>query len=228
MAAEAARTIAFAAPAVGLSAVAVHRCCRAWRRCSAWSTSPGGRKVHARAVPLVGGIAIFVALLAAAALRGHLARTRRWFLLALSVVIAVGFWDDVTELSPAPQVRDPDRRLGDHDLGRGRRAALRGRPARLARPSGSRSSPCPLTDLRDRGRGERGEHDGRPRRPGRLDRVRGLRVVRRGRGGFSGLARAVRRRGASCAAPSRASCSSTCACPGSPMRACSSATRAAS
>jgi UDP-GlcNAc:undecaprenyl-phosphate GlcNAc-1-phosphate transferase len=60
---------------------------------------PGGRKSHDRAVPLVGGLAIFVALLASAWLVG-LADRAGYFLLALSIVIAVGFWDDVSELSP--------------------------------------------------------------------------------------------------------------------------------
>lgn len=60
---------------------------------------PGGRKEHARAIPLVGGIAIFVALLAAAPLAG-IAHHASWFLLALAVVTAVGFWDDFTEIRP--------------------------------------------------------------------------------------------------------------------------------
>lgn len=60
---------------------------------------PGGRKEHARAVPLVGGLAIFAAILVAAYVSG-LAAATAWFLFALSLVIAAGFWDDVTEISP--------------------------------------------------------------------------------------------------------------------------------
>jgi UDP-GlcNAc:undecaprenyl-phosphate GlcNAc-1-phosphate transferase len=60
---------------------------------------PGGRKVHGRPVPLVGGLAIFVALLGAATVVG-IANSAGYFLFALSIVIAVGMWDDVTEISP--------------------------------------------------------------------------------------------------------------------------------
>ena len=60
---------------------------------------PGGRKVHGRPVPLVGGLAIFVALLGAATVIG-IANSAGYFLFALSIVIAVGMWDDVTEISP--------------------------------------------------------------------------------------------------------------------------------
>jgi UDP-GlcNAc:undecaprenyl-phosphate GlcNAc-1-phosphate transferase len=60
---------------------------------------PGGRKTHARPVPLVGGLAIFVALLGTATALGF-ASDAAFFLLALSIVIAVGLWDDVAEISP--------------------------------------------------------------------------------------------------------------------------------
>jgi UDP-GlcNAc:undecaprenyl-phosphate/decaprenyl-phosphate GlcNAc-1-phosphate transferase len=60
---------------------------------------PGGRKAHARPVPLVGGLAIFVALLGAAAV-GGITSSAGYFLLALSIVVAVGLWDDVAEISP--------------------------------------------------------------------------------------------------------------------------------
>jgi len=60
---------------------------------------PGGRKVHARPVPLVGGLAIFIALLGVAAALGII-YSAAYFLFALSIVIAVGLWDDVTEISP--------------------------------------------------------------------------------------------------------------------------------
>ena len=60
---------------------------------------PGGRKVHARPVPLVGGLAIFIALLGVAAVLG-IVYSAAYFLFALSIVIAVGLWDDVTDISP--------------------------------------------------------------------------------------------------------------------------------
>src|SRR5258708_2279983 len=60
---------------------------------------PGGRKSHARPVPLVGGLAIFLALLGAAAVVG-IASSAAYFLFALSIVIAVGLWDDVAEIRP--------------------------------------------------------------------------------------------------------------------------------
>ena len=60
---------------------------------------PGGRKDHARPVPLVGGLAIFIALLTTAFAVG-LAPHIGYFLLSLSLIIAVGLWDDVEEISP--------------------------------------------------------------------------------------------------------------------------------
>lgn len=60
---------------------------------------PGGRKAHARPVPLVGGLAIFLALLGAAVAVG-IASSAGYFLFALSIVIAVGLWDDVAEIRP--------------------------------------------------------------------------------------------------------------------------------
>ncbi len=60
---------------------------------------PGGRKAHHAPVPLVGGLAIFLALLGAAAVVG-IATSAGYFLFALSIVIAVGLWDDVAEISP--------------------------------------------------------------------------------------------------------------------------------
>ena len=61
--------------------------------------SPGGRKTHTHAVPLVGGLAVFVALLFTAVLF-DVAPRMGYFLLALAAVIAVGLWDDVAEISP--------------------------------------------------------------------------------------------------------------------------------
>ena len=61
--------------------------------------TPGGRKAHHAPVPLVGGLAIFLALLGAAFVVG-IATSAGYFLFALSIVIAVGMWDDVAEISP--------------------------------------------------------------------------------------------------------------------------------
>lgn len=60
---------------------------------------PGGRKQHGHPVPLVGGLAIFTALLAGGVLLGVAPRIG-YFLFALSIIIAVGLWDDVTEIRP--------------------------------------------------------------------------------------------------------------------------------
>jgi UDP-GlcNAc:undecaprenyl-phosphate GlcNAc-1-phosphate transferase len=98
MAAEAATTLAFAVMAVALSAAGVMALSRIAPRLGLVDM-PGGRKAHAREIPLVGGIAIFASLLAAAPFAG-IAHHVSWFLLALSVVIAVGFWDDVTDIRP--------------------------------------------------------------------------------------------------------------------------------
>ena len=58
---------------------------------------PGGRKAHAQPVPLVGGIAVFLAVAGAAALVGN--PPLAWFG-AASIVVVVGAWDDAMELSP--------------------------------------------------------------------------------------------------------------------------------
>src|ERR1700749_4723649 len=60
---------------------------------------PGGRKAHAGPVPLVGGLAIFIALLGAASVVG-ITTSAGYFFFALSIVIAVGLWDDVAEIRP--------------------------------------------------------------------------------------------------------------------------------
>ena len=60
---------------------------------------PGGRKAHGKAVPLVGGLAIFTSLLIASFAFG-IAQQTAYFLLALSIVIAGGLWDDVAEIRP--------------------------------------------------------------------------------------------------------------------------------
>ncbi len=60
---------------------------------------PGGRKAHGRPVPLVGGLAIFLALLAGTVIV-DIGASAGYFLFALSIVIAAGMWDDVAEISP--------------------------------------------------------------------------------------------------------------------------------
>lgn len=60
---------------------------------------PGGRKAHESAVPLVGGLGIFTALMIAAWAFGVGAHAG-YFFLALSIIIAVGCWDDVAEIRP--------------------------------------------------------------------------------------------------------------------------------
>jgi UDP-GlcNAc:undecaprenyl-phosphate GlcNAc-1-phosphate transferase len=60
---------------------------------------PGGRKAHAGSIPLVGGLAILIALLATATLTG-IAPQSVPFLSALSIVAAVGVWDDIAEIRP--------------------------------------------------------------------------------------------------------------------------------
>jgi UDP-GlcNAc:undecaprenyl-phosphate/decaprenyl-phosphate GlcNAc-1-phosphate transferase len=60
---------------------------------------PGGRKDHTHSVPLVGGLAIFAALLVAATATG-ISYQIGWFLFALSAIIAIGFWDDVADIPP--------------------------------------------------------------------------------------------------------------------------------
>jgi UDP-GlcNAc:undecaprenyl-phosphate/decaprenyl-phosphate GlcNAc-1-phosphate transferase len=60
---------------------------------------PGGRKSHADSTPLIGGLAIFMALVVMTSVTG-LTPQIGYFLFALSIVIAVGFWDDVREIRP--------------------------------------------------------------------------------------------------------------------------------
>ncbi len=92
------RILGSIAVALGISAIAILML-RA--RASAWGLldDPGGRKAHSHAVPLVGGLGIFLALMTAASLNG-VAHQAGYFLFALSLVIAVGLWDDVAELRP--------------------------------------------------------------------------------------------------------------------------------
>lgn len=95
---NAARVGAYLIAAGCFSAVAVLLLARLARKLGVVD-DPGGRKAHATAVPLVGGVAIFVALLAASWIAG-LASGIASFLLALFAIIAVGIWDDVSEIRP--------------------------------------------------------------------------------------------------------------------------------
>lgn len=61
---------------------------------------PGGRKEHSHAIPVVGGVSIFLALLAVMYATG-IAQDSGYFLLSLAIVIAIGLWDDVSDVSPA-------------------------------------------------------------------------------------------------------------------------------
>jgi UDP-GlcNAc:undecaprenyl-phosphate GlcNAc-1-phosphate transferase len=61
--------------------------------------TPGGRKVHRDSTPLVGGLAIFAAFLVMSWASG-VAASVPYFIFTLSIIIAVGFWDDVREISP--------------------------------------------------------------------------------------------------------------------------------
>ena len=61
---------------------------------------PGGRKQHHGLVPLVGGLAMFGGLLAAAMLSG-LSQTNAALLLALALLVVKGYLDDRFDLRPA-------------------------------------------------------------------------------------------------------------------------------
>ncbi|HEX3098355.1 MAG TPA: MraY family glycosyltransferase [Usitatibacter sp.] len=96
MAEEATRALALLAAAWVSSAIAIVLFARVAPRMGLIDV-PGGRKAHARAVPLVGGLAVFASLLVAA-WAGGIAHAAAWFLVALAIVITVGLWDDVTDL----------------------------------------------------------------------------------------------------------------------------------
>lgn len=61
--------------------------------------TPGGRKDHVGAIPLVGGLGIFTSLFFSAYFLG-LAAPAGWFVFGAAVVVTVGLWDDVVEISP--------------------------------------------------------------------------------------------------------------------------------
>jgi UDP-GlcNAc:undecaprenyl-phosphate GlcNAc-1-phosphate transferase len=92
------QAIEFFAATVGLSAAAVMLFSRIAPLIGVVDV-PGGRKHHGHPVPLVGGLAIFTALLAGSALLGIAPRVG-YFVFALSIIIAAGLWDDVTEIRP--------------------------------------------------------------------------------------------------------------------------------
>jgi UDP-GlcNAc:undecaprenyl-phosphate GlcNAc-1-phosphate transferase len=58
---------------------------------------PGGRKDHGGAVPLVGGIAVFLGFLAALFLPGE---SPRWLLSSMALMVALGALDDRVEIAP--------------------------------------------------------------------------------------------------------------------------------
>ncbi len=98
MAIEAVRNLGLLGSAMALSAVAVLAFCPLASRLGLVDI-PGGRKAHEQEVPLVGGISIFCALLVGQFVLGGLF-DMSYFLFALSLIIAVGLWDDVIEIPP--------------------------------------------------------------------------------------------------------------------------------
>lgn len=95
---QASGTAAILLAAAAASAVAVLLLTR-FARALGVVDEPGGRKAHAHKVPLVGGLAVFFSLLACSWALG-LAVQIGWFLFALSLVVAIGLWDDVSEIRP--------------------------------------------------------------------------------------------------------------------------------
>jgi UDP-GlcNAc:undecaprenyl-phosphate/decaprenyl-phosphate GlcNAc-1-phosphate transferase len=61
--------------------------------------APDARKTHVGAVPLVGGLGIFASLLITSSALGF-QPAAAWFIFALALVVAVGLWDDILEISP--------------------------------------------------------------------------------------------------------------------------------
>ena len=95
---DAKSTVTFLAMALAISAIAVLLFARLAPAIGLVDV-PGGRKEHRRVVPLVGGLAIFVAVISMAYIDG-IASGVSYFMLALSIIIAIGLWDDVAEISP--------------------------------------------------------------------------------------------------------------------------------
>jgi len=60
---------------------------------------PDSRKLHRHPVPVVGGLAIFIALLGVGSIL-HVTFGAAYFIFALSIVVAVGLWDDAAEIRP--------------------------------------------------------------------------------------------------------------------------------
>lgn len=63
---------------------------------------PGGRKDHARPVPVVGGIALMLALLCGEIFIGR-AVVPAWFVAAAAILVTVSIWDDWKELHHIPR-----------------------------------------------------------------------------------------------------------------------------
>jgi UDP-GlcNAc:undecaprenyl-phosphate GlcNAc-1-phosphate transferase len=63
---------------------------------------PGGRKHHDLPIPLVGGLAMFVALVGTVIALG-MGISAGYFLLALAVIVVVGVLDDMNDLKPIPK-----------------------------------------------------------------------------------------------------------------------------
>ncbi len=61
--------------------------------------NPGGRKSHARSVPVIGGISVLTSLVATMGLTG-LAPQSIYFLCALCLIASIGVWDDIAEIRP--------------------------------------------------------------------------------------------------------------------------------
>lgn len=98
MAAEAMRAIAVLGVALAFSAAGVLLLSRLASHLGLVD-HPGGRKEHGRSVPLVGGLAIFTAFGLTTGVTGILDQAS-WLLFALSLVIAIGLWDDAVEIGP--------------------------------------------------------------------------------------------------------------------------------
>ena len=61
--------------------------------------APGGRKTHVGAIPLVGGLGVFTSVLITA-YAVKLQPAAAWFIFGTALVVAVGLWDDMLDISP--------------------------------------------------------------------------------------------------------------------------------
>ena len=186
--------------------------CRAWRPCSGSSTFPAAaRRIRARC-PWSAESRSSWHLLAAAPFTG-ISHNASWFLLALSVVIAVGFWDDV-DGDAGLRLKFLIEIVASAIMIWGAGVELRSVGDLLGwRPIGLWIFAVPMTMFAIVGVVNAVNMMDGHRRAGRLDRLRGVRLVRRGRVVSRGSTCSSKRRSSS-AARSRASCCSTCACLG--------------